>query len=138
MNSDAARRDDLGRRAVVVLLALLLLTGTSAAEASERRIRFARGRTSARVEARLRGPRDEAVFVLRARRGQRMRVRVVRSGGPVRTTVVSPAGEEEGQPGTGVVYEGELQETGDYRVRVRQSPSAEAWRGRFLLEVSIR
>jgi hypothetical protein len=124
------------RAAAALLAATLLLCATAAG--SERRVKFARGRTKAVVSGRLTGARDSAVFVARARRGQRMRVTVVRSAGPVRCAVVSPSGDEEGQPGPGTIFDGELTQTGPYRIRVNESPMGEPWRGSFLLSIEIR
>ncbi|HEX8148170.1 MAG TPA: hypothetical protein VF591_13400 [Pyrinomonadaceae bacterium] len=123
-------------RVFVALLVAALLAG--AAEGSGRRVRFRRGQTKARVAGRLGGARDAAVFVARARRGQRMRVTVVRSAGPVRCVVGSPSGDEQGQPGTGTVFDEVLGETGLYRVRVTESPMGEPWRGPFLIEIEIK
>ena len=120
------------------LLASSAITATGASAASERRVRFGRGQTKARVSGRLSGMNDSVVFVARARKGQRMRVTVVRSSGPVRSFVISPSGESEGQPGTGTIFDEELTETGPYRIRVNESQMGEAWRGSFLLEIEIK
>jgi hypothetical protein len=124
--------------ACLLLLASLAVDATRASAAPERRVRFGRGQTKARVSGRLSGMNDGAVFVARARRGQRMRVTVVRSSGPIRSFVISPSGEAEGQPGTGTIFDEELTETGAYRVRVNESQMGEAWRGSFLLEIEIK
>lgn len=139
MIHEATRSVARSARAVAALLLLLtLLAGAAEAQTPDRRVRFARGATRARVSGRLTAARPEAVFVFRARRGQHARVRLVRAAGPVRTYFVLPGGEEEGQPGAGIIYEDELPATGDYRVRVHQSPMGNPWRGPFLLEITIR
>lgn len=122
---------------VVCVLLLLATFAAAAPAASQRRVRFGRGQTKARVSGRLKGMRDRAVFVLRARKGQHMRVTVVRSSGPIRCFVASPSGDEQGQPGTGLVFDEELTQTGLYRIRVNESQMAEQWRGSFLLEIEI-
>ena len=124
--------------AAVFVASLLLCAASFASAATERRIRFGRGQTKARVSGRLKGMRDSVLFVARARRGQRMRVTIVRSSGPIRCTVVSPSGEENGQPGTGLIFDEELTETGLYRIRLNESQMGERWRGSFLLELEIK
>ena len=91
--------------------------------------------TVARATGYLRGVRDEAWFVLRAKPGQHMRIEI-RGRGPTRGVVVFPSGKQDGGPG-GVIYEGVIDESGDYKIRVTESSMAEAWRGRFTLTVKI-
>src|SRR5947207_15583674 len=79
----------------------------------------------------LRGMRDEVNYVLRAKAGQHMRVEI-RGRGPTRGMVTFPSGEGEGGPG-GVVFDGNIPDTGDYRIRVTESSMANAWRGSFTL-----
>lgn len=101
-----------------------------------RRIMFKQGRTSVSIRGRLNGTSDEDYFVLRAKRGQHMRVEIT-GDGPTRGVVLFPNGEQEGQPG-GVVFDDDLQATGDYRIRVTESSMAEGWRGTFILKVEVR
>ena len=76
-------------------------------------------------------------FVMNARIGQHMRVKIV----PIATRlitageVISPAGKLDGGPG-GVIYDADLTESGDYRIRVFQRQNKVV--GTFYLEVEIR
>lgn len=128
------------RKFIVLCLLLLasLVATADASAASERRVRFGRGQTKARVSGRLKGINDSVVFVARARSGQRMRVSIVRSSGPVRCTVTSPSGNDDGQPGTGTIFDEVLTQTGLYRIRVTESQMGEQWRGSVLLEIEIK
>src|SRR2546425_4414329 len=108
--------------AVAAIIAL-----TSLATFAQTRIYFARGSTRAIARGYLRGIRDEANFVLRARAGQHMRVEI-KGGGPTRGVVIFPSSGQDGGPG-GVVFDGILLDTGDYLIRVTESSMAEAWRG---------
>lgn len=121
--------------ALVLSLQLCAESSYGGYAALERRIRFRRGQTEAQVKGRLNGMADKALFVLRARKGQHMRVEI-KGQGATRGWVISPSGEEEGAPG-GVIFDNELRETGDYRIRVRESQMAEAWKGTFILRVTI-
>jgi hypothetical protein len=129
------------RREIVILLlilaALLLPALQSSVGAKKiRRIKFKPGATVARVNGFLKGVNDEALFVLRARRGQHMRVKIS-GAGATRGVVTFPSGKEDGQPG-GLIFDDDLTETGDYRIRVTESSMADEWRGSFILEIEIR
>jgi len=119
----------------LAMIAVALAAATAQTESAPRRIKFARGATVARGTGYLRGVRDEAWFVLRAKSGQHMRIEI-RGRGPTRGVVVFPSGKQDGGPG-GVIYDGVIDESGDYKIRVTESSMAEAWRGRFTLAVKI-
>ena len=117
-------------------LAAAIMIGCAGLVANaQTRIYFARGATRASVRGYLRGIRDEANFVLRAKAGQHMRVEII-GRGPTRGTVTFPSGQGDGGPG-GVVFDGLLPDTGDYRIRVTESSMAEAWRGSFTLVIDV-
>src|SRR5712691_5423285 len=102
---------------------------------AQTRVYFARGATRATVRGYLRGARDEANFVLRARAGQHMRVEI-RGRGATRGMVTFPSGQGDGQPG-GVIFDGILPETGDYRISVGESSMADRWRGSFTVIIDV-
>src|SRR5713226_6815362 len=102
---------------------------------AQTRVYFARGATRATVRGYLRGIRDEANFVLRARAGQHMRVEI-RGRGATRGMVTFPSGQGDGQPG-GVIFDGILPDTGDYGIRVTESSMANAWRGSFTVIIDV-
>ena len=120
---------------VTATIAAVFLISPVLAQKAPRRIYFARGATEARGAGYLRGIRDEAVFVLRAQAGQHMRVEI-RGRGPTRGVVTFPNGEQDGSPG-GVVFDGILPATGDYRIRVTESNMANAWTGTFTLIINV-
>jgi hypothetical protein len=123
-------------RALLALAIAILGLGVSAqAQKSPRRIIFARGATIAHASGYLRGVRDEAWFVIRASAGQRMRVEI-RGRGPTRGVLFFPSAKQDGGPG-GVIYDGHIDESGDYRIRVTESSMANAWRGGFTVTVEI-
>jgi hypothetical protein len=113
----------------------VFLISSVPAQKGPQRVYFARGATVARVTGHLNGVGDEAVFVLRAGAGQHMRVEI--SGrGPTRGVVIFPSGKQDGGPG-GVVFDDNINEAGDYRIRVTESSMANAWRGSFVLKIRI-
>ena len=122
-----------GFSAAIVFASFVSLTAIAQTPA---RIHFARGATRATAWGHLRGFNDQAAFVLRAKAGQHMRVEI--SGrGATRGVVIFPSGKQDGSPG-GVVFDDDIDETGDYRIRVTESTMANAWRGSFLLKIDVR
>ena len=117
-----------------MITAVFLISSASAQKAPQR-VYFARGATEARATGYLRGIRDEAVFVLRAKAGQHMRVDI-RGRGATRGVVMFPNGQQDGAPG-GVVFDGILPVAGDYRIRVTESSMADAWSGSFTLIINV-
>jgi hypothetical protein len=109
------------------LITAVFLISSASAQKPPQRVYFARGATEARATGYLRGIRDEAVFVLRAKAGQHMRVDI-RGRGATRGMVIFPDGQQDGAPG-GVIFDGILPITGDYRIRVTESSMANAWSG---------
>jgi hypothetical protein len=108
-------------RPALLPLLLALLLGALLAQDPPRRIRFARGTTSATVEgAVVRGER--AVYLVGARAGQRMHVRVTspennavfQLRGPGRAGTLPGAGETD----DATAWSGVLPRSGDYRIVV--------------------
>jgi hypothetical protein len=122
----------------IIVSAFLIGAGSISsvrAQKAPQRVTFARGATVARATGYLRGIGDEAVFVLRAKAGQHMRVEV-NARGATRGMVIFPSGKQDGQPG-GVIFDDNIDEAGDYHIRVTESNMADAWRGRFVLKIEI-
>jgi hypothetical protein len=118
-----------------VLLISSSFVASVRAQKTPQRVTFARGATVARATGYLRGVNDAALFVLRARAGQRMRVEI-NGRGSTRGMVIFPSGKQDGQPG-GIIFDDNIDESGDYRIRVTESSMGDAWRGSFVLKVEI-
>ena len=88
-----------------------------------------------RVKGYLRGVNDQALYVLRARAGQHMRVEI-NGRGAIRGMVIFPSGKQDGQPG-GLIFDDNIDEAGDYRIRVTESSMGDAWRGSFVLKIEM-
>lgn len=125
------------RRLAPLLLLLLALALGAATQQTPRRIRFARGASSAAVEgAVLRGERS--VYLVGARAGQRMRVRVTspehnavfQLHGPGRVGTLRGAGEAD----DAVAWSGALPRSGDYRIVVGGTRGNAS----YVLHVAIR
>lgn len=112
---------------ILIIICAAWVSLSAQTERAPRRIVFARRATVARANGYLRGIRDEAWFILRLSSGQQVRVRI--SGrGPTRGVLIFPSGKQDGGPG-GVIFDGQTDEDGDYKIRVTESMMAEAWRG---------
>jgi len=120
---------------VALVLAFACLSSSAQTESAPQRITFARRATVARASGYLRGVRDEKWFALRARANQHMRIEI-KGRGPTRGVLVFPSGKQDGGPG-GMIFDGVVDENGDYRIRVTESSMANSWRGRFTLTVEI-
>lgn len=111
---------------LVKIFAVLLVIGTlDSAAFSQTRIRFARGRTSATVSGALARGASRS-YILGARRGQTMTVRVTSGTGDVRVDI----GGNDVDRGTTI----ELRSTDDYIITVHN----EGRPTRYSLYVSIR
>jgi hypothetical protein len=146
MNNSRSIRIHLSR-AVVVSAFFLLITLVPAAKSQTRssartntRIRFARSAITASVKGRFNKSQPRPCYVLQARSGQHMTVNIaaVTIGLAMAGQVTSPSGMQDGGPG-GVIFDGDLKETGDYRICVFQHTMAtDLPAGEFILEVIIR
>jgi hypothetical protein len=143
--SGNAPRFRLPRTALILSLSLLLtiasLPATAQRMASSRavRIRFAPGAMSAQVRGQMVKGRVGVFYVVKAKEGDHMIVNIISttSGFETAGEIIAPSGEEDGQHG-GVVFNRQLTETGDYKIRVTQNLMAgERSSGSFILEVLV-
>jgi hypothetical protein len=123
---------------VAFLIALLHTSAQNTSLGAEvRPISFKPGQTSAQVEGQFTKNVTAVYFSLRARAGQHMRIQIK----PVTPTLITagvviyPSGKQDGGPG-GLIFDAELTESGEYRIRVTQRQSRAP--GVFRLEVEIR
>jgi hypothetical protein len=118
---------------LALIIACASLNAFAQTQNAPQRIRFARRATVARASGYLRGVRDEKWFVLRAQANQQMRVEI-KGRGPTRGVLYFPSGKQDGGPG-GIIFDGVIDENGDYRIRVTESSMANSWRGRFTVTI---
>jgi len=119
--------------ASVIIVWAAIVSASAQTEKSPRRIVFARGATVGRASGYLRGMRDHAFFVVRLNSGQHIRVEID-ARGSTRGMLIWPSGKQEGGPG-GVIFDGDTDETGDYKIAVGESSMADAWRGPISVKV---
>jgi hypothetical protein len=120
---------------LALLITLALLSAHGAEAASEIAIHFKRGAYDARVMGELISIRDEVSYVVAAKAGQHMRIKIDAPGG-VRGFITFPDGESQGAPGD-IFFDGVLPKSGNYHILLRESPMGEEWQGRFTLTIEI-
>ncbi len=102
------------------------------------RVKFMPGAISAQVRGQL-VKNAETFFVVKAQAGQHMLVNIIPLTRGLMTggIVFSPSGQEDGQHG-GLIFDDDLTETGDYKIRVDPNlMGSERLDGAFMLEVVI-
>ena len=121
------------------LMALIAIVGCIATlwpAEREQRIHLKPGGREVRIAGRLTATADQAHYIVRANKDQRLTVRLM-GPGPLTGTVTSPSGKEEGQPGGGVFFDQKLIETGDYRIRISEGNRGEKRNVRFELGIRL-
>jgi len=118
------------------LLFAVLLAGTTCVGAAKR-IHFQGGRTSAEITGRFTAKVTEVWFVVHALNGQHLRVEIKPLTPNLITAgmVTAPSGRSDGAPG-GVIFDSDLTETGDYRIRVFEREQNIP--GRFTVRVDLK
>ena len=119
--------------AIMIIVCATIVSASAQTENAPRRIVFARGATVGRASGYLGGMRDRAFFVVRLNSGQHIRVEII-ARGATRGVLIWPSGKQDGGPG-GVIFDGDTDETGDYKISVGESMMAEPWRGPITVKV---
>jgi hypothetical protein len=122
--------------AMVLLIALALIFAHASEAASEIAIHFKRGAYVAQVDGELTSMHDEISYIVSARAGQHMKIKVD-AAGAVRGLITFPDGDSQGSPGD-VFFDDVLPKSGTYHIDLRESPMGEEWQGKFTLTIEIR
>ena len=121
---------------LIALLATLTCIATLWAAEREQRIDLKPGGREMRVAGRLTAKADQAHYIVRANKDQRLTVTLM-GPGPLSGTVTTPSGKEEGQPGGGIFFDQKLIETGDYRIHISEGNRGEKRNVRFELRIRL-
>jgi hypothetical protein len=128
------------KRFGLLMLAILIIATASAVTfgQSVRRIRFARGATSAVVSGYLEGYRSKRIYLIRVRRGQTLRTVQIGSSHPVTVSVTGPTGDfADSDASCNNRKEISPTTAGNYRIEVVECRKADPWRGKFRIRVSV-
>ena len=123
-----------------LLFVTVLFLGAKVASAQNpTRIHFKRGATSALVTGHLSGFGGRKVYLLKVRRGQRLRVANA-SNRHITISIRDPRGSDVGDSDASCNDHKRAYPTraGDYRIVVTECRKADPWRGRFRFRVSVR
>jgi hypothetical protein len=122
---------------ISLLISILFLL--SMAASAQTRVNFAPGATSAVVTGQLNGFNSRRVYLIRVRRGQRLRVEQIGSSHLVSTTLEDPTGEDVSDMDASCNSHKDVSPTrrGDYTLTVGECRKADRWRGKFRLRIRI-
>jgi hypothetical protein len=121
-------------RTLATIVAFGILLPLASAKTSHK-IKLPPPGNSVRIEGKLRGMDDHKDFIFQGDRGTKIKI-VLTGAGPLRGEVTFPSAGHEGGPG-GSILDQPLPETGQYQVRVSESAMGEAWKGSFIIEISV-
>lgn len=107
------------------------------------RVKFRKGTYGKNVVGYLNGYSAKKGYVLWAREGQTLKVGQIRndaSGKIVSLTITSPTGEDLSDYDASCNSQKEiaLPETGDYQINVFECQKADAWKGNFKLNITVK
>lgn len=109
---------------------------------SAERIKFKPGATSANVGGTLKNYEDAKNFLIEVKRGQTLRTEQIKEDNSLKYVTVEiqdSKGEYVGDSDASCNNRKEIKLTaaGDYRIKVKECQKADAWRGEFLLKISV-
>ena len=122
-----------GEQWLLTMFVLVMVTACATALEASHTIELPSAGRSIQIAGQLQGMDQVEVFTFFARSGTILKIDISATGS-VRGVVESPSGQTEGGPG-GVILNQELTETGNYRLRVKESTMGEAWRGGFTVHI---
>ena len=116
---------------------LILILSVTAFARPVKRIKFAKGATKAVVTGKLNNYKDRQVYLLRLRAGQHLKID---SNQYVTLSVISPTGEDVMDRDASCNSRADISPTvaGDYKIIVVECQKADAWKGNFKLNLSVK
>lgn len=125
------------KKLLILIVFILLALAPNAFGQKAQRVYFKRGATAAIVVGYLKSYKSSKTFVVRLRKGQRLKVSADRS---VTLAVLNPSGEDimDRAANCNGTADYELTESGDYKILVVECRKADAWRGNFRLKISAK
>jgi hypothetical protein len=122
---------------LILSIFILLALAPNAFGQKPQRITFKRGATIANVSGYLKNYKSSKAFVVRLRKGQRLKVSADKS---ITLTILNPSGEDIIDRAANCNGEADyvVDKSGDYKIEVVECQKADAWRGTFRLKVSAK
>ena len=121
----------------IIVIALILVLSSIVFARPVKRIKVPRGSNKATVSAYLNGFKDSQTFVIRLRKGQRLKLEANRS---VSLYITDPNGEDASDMDLSCHSRQIVENTkaGDYKIKAVECRKADPWRGSFKLSVNVR
>ncbi len=121
----------------IILILLVLLVSATAFARPVKRIKFPKRATKVVVSGRLNNYNDSQKYLLRLRAGQTLKIESNRS---VTLSIIDPAGEDVMDSDASCNSRATISSTvtGDYKIIVVECKKADAWKGNFRLNLSVR
>lgn len=119
-----------------ILIIITALSLTVLAMRPVKRITFSKGATKVSVTGYLNGYKDSQVYLIKLRKGQRMKVDANK---PVSLYITAPNGEDASDMDLSCHSHQVVENTmaGDYKIKAVECTKVDAWKGSFKLSVSV-
>jgi hypothetical protein len=119
-----------------ILILLVLVIASTAFARPVKRIKFPRGATKVTVKGYLNGYKDEQIYLIRVRKGQKMTLEANRY---VSLFITGPNGEDASDMDLSCHSHQVVENTkaGDYKIRAVECEKADPWKGSFKLIVRV-
>ena len=123
---------------LILSIFILLAVAPNAFGQKAQRVTFKRGATAATVSGYLKNYKSSKTFVVRLRKGQRLKV--TGDSRAITLTILNPAGEDIMDRAANCNGEADitLTDSGDYKIEVVECQKADEWRGNFKLKISAK
>ena len=114
-----------------------LLAFSSSADAAER-IKFARNAVSATISSTLQNHKSKKTYVIKLKQGQTLDIRSVTGSKPITISVTDPKGKNIDDWGADCHsrHQSVTELAGDYTIAVTECLKADAWKGKFTMNVT--
>lgn len=124
------------KKIIVTFLLFVFLTSIVFAR-PVKRIKFPKGATKVVVTGNLNGYKDKQVYLLKVRAGQTLKIT---SPSSVTVYIENPAGEDVSDMDASCNKNKTVEQTeaGDYKITVTECMKADAWKGKFKLNISVK
>ena len=125
------------KKNLFILLIIALFSLSAFAMRPVKRITFPKGATKVAVTGYLNGYKDSQIYLIKLRKGQRMKVDANK---PVSLYITAPNGEDASDMDLSCHSHQVVENTmaGDYKIKAVECGKADPWKGSFKLSISVK
>jgi hypothetical protein len=122
---------------ILIITLILVVSITVLAMRPVKRITFAKGATKTMATGYLNGYKDEQIYLIKLRKGQKLKIEANK---PVSLYLTDPDGEDASDMDLSCHSRQIVENTkaGDYQIKAVQCRKADAWKGTFKLNISAK